>query len=101
MIDGGIYDIESESDSFPGCETCDYGSSYINEFWVKMTNGRLYVKVSQMYSHVLSDDFMMKLMLRNVSLFATMKEIQFTQWLKEQITNEIGFEPDEFDYSGE
>lgn len=54
MKDGGIYEIVSDTDSYGGCETCDYGSSYINEFEVHMVSGKIYIEVRNMYEYALN-----------------------------------------------
>ncbi|MCR8982644.1 hypothetical protein [Brevibacillus laterosporus] len=66
MKDGGIEKIESDNSFSPGCESCDYGSSYINEFEIYMTTGKIEIKVDQMYEYALTDGYMMQLILPNV-----------------------------------
>lgn len=39
LTDGGILDISSDTWSYNGCETCDYGSEYVNEYIIKMSKG--------------------------------------------------------------
>lgn len=37
MIDGGILNIETDNESYAGCDTCDYGSKYINYITITMS----------------------------------------------------------------
>jgi hypothetical protein len=99
MVDGGIYDIETDTENWGGCETCDYGSSYINSFTIKLTTGLIYVKIDSMYEYALSEDYMMKLMLRNVPLMAGMTEVEFSEWLKKQVEEEVGADLETFEFS--
>lgn len=85
MIDGGILSVKYDSDFWGGCETCDYGSSYINEFNIIMETGRIQIKVNQMYEYALSEDYMMKLILQNVDEIKSKTELEFYQWLKEKV----------------
>lgn len=83
LLDGGIVNIESDRDYVDGCETCDYGNSYINEFSVELVGFKFKIKASQMYEYKFSEDFIMKLFLRNVDLIKSFTELEFIDWLKE------------------
>jgi hypothetical protein len=82
LVDGGIKDIYTDTESYAGCETCDYGSQYINEFTVYLTKGNIQFKVEQMYDYAVSEDYLMKLFLQNVDKIKQLTEIQFYEWLK-------------------
>lgn len=67
LKDGGILDVISDSESYGGCPTCDYGSNYIRSFDVSFVNHpTLKFGVSAMYAYALSEDFVIKLFTRNV-----------------------------------
>ncbi|MBR8661181.1 hypothetical protein [Brevibacillus sp. NL20B1] len=85
MKNGGIKNIISDSWYSPGCETCDYGSNYINEFEIQLTTGVIKIEVDQMYEYALSDGYMMQLLLPNVEKIKGMDEAEFFDWLKEQM----------------
>ncbi|TPG77713.1 hypothetical protein EEL32_22555 [Brevibacillus laterosporus] len=83
MKDGRIINIASDSSYSPGCETCDYGSSYINEFSIQLTTGVINIEVDQMFEFALSDGYMMQLILPNVEKIKEMTEKEFCDWLRE------------------
>jgi len=85
LVDGGIIEIHSDSDWYGGCETCDYGSCYWNEYLIDMSTGTLHVKASKMYSHPLSEDYMMKLFLSNIEEIKKMTEQEFRLWFKDKM----------------
>ena len=85
LTDGGIKEIYADTDSYSGCETCDYGSSYINEYVIQMTKGELKVEVNQMYEHALSEGDMMKLMLTGIDEIKALSEDEFVEWVKVNI----------------
>lgn len=85
MINGGIVNITEDKDYYPGCETCDYGSSYFNEFKIELTTINIKIKASQMYEYPLSDGHMMKIILPNVEAIQKMTEKEFSVWLKNEL----------------
>lgn len=89
LADGGIENIISDTYACGGCETCDYGSSYTNEYTIVLTSGRLYIEASMMYEYPLSDGYMMKLFLGNVDTIKTLTEAEFVDWLKEKMTSDV------------
>jgi len=97
IADGGIVNIEQDNWSSGGCETCDYGSSYVNELTVYLTKYKITTKVNQMYEYLLSDGDLFKIFLRNIEEIKTMTEIEFIKWFESQIKsyaddNEAGVE---------
>lgn len=89
MVDGGIKNITTDRESYGGCETCDWGSEYINEFNVELTGGYIEVKVSNMYEHALSEGYMMKLFITNIDEIKQMNEVQFFDWLQAKVESEV------------
>lgn len=55
-----IKDIKYESDCWGGCETCDYGSSYISNILIQFKDGKeLKIETDQMYEYMVSEsDYM-------------------------------------------
>ena len=37
MKDGGLKEYSDDTQCYPGCETCDYGSEYINNLFLTLT----------------------------------------------------------------
>lgn len=92
LTDGGILDISSDTWSYDGCETCDYGSEYVNEYIIKMSKGALVVTIEQMYDYALTEGFMMTTLLRNIDNIKEMTENEFVEWLKKEVGIESGRE---------
>lgn len=44
MKDGGLKEYSDDTQCYPGCETCDYGSEYINNLFLTLTKYRVHVK---------------------------------------------------------
>jgi hypothetical protein len=89
MVDGGILNIKEDRDYTSGCETCDYGSSYVNYFDFELTTIEIHIEASQMYEYPLSEGDLMKIILPNVELIQKMTEIEFTEFLNCQLNNII------------
>ena len=85
LVDGGIKEIYTDSEAYGGCETCDWGSQYINYFKVELTSGEINVEVNQMYEYELSEGYLMKLLLNNVDEIRKMTELEFYRWLEEEM----------------
>jgi len=89
LIDGGLLEIESDTWSERGCDTCDYGSSYVNKFEVELTSGKIYIEIDNMYEYAMSEGSMMEIMLKNIEDIKTMNESDFVEWLKVKIEKEV------------
>lgn len=85
MLDGGIVNYTDDDYAFAGCETCDYGSQYINEVEVTLTKYKIFIKTNQMYEHLLSEGQMIKLFLAEYNAIQQMKEEEFIEWFKTKI----------------
>ena len=92
LVDGGILDITSDNYHYDGCETCDFGSEYVNEYDIKMTKGRLKINTNQMYEYALSEGYMMTTMLQNVEYIKKLTENEFVDWLKRTLKKELSSE---------
>ena len=82
-LDGGIVDYKDDTAYYPGCETCDYGSEYINDIVVVLTKYKIHAVINQMYSHALSEGDMMRTLLPAYEEIHAMTEQQFTIWFKD------------------
>ena len=49
MQDGGITDVVTDREHSPGCQTCDYGSNYVNIIKITLTGRSIQADVSKMY----------------------------------------------------
>jgi len=63
LADGGIVDVKYETKDYLGCETCDYGSQYIDEFSIVMTKHTIKVYLNTEYGHVVSEIWLMRALL--------------------------------------
>lgn len=81
LQDGAILEFSEDHYSSSGCESCDYGSSYVQDFTVKTSAGDFRRELSQMYDYPISHDFLFKAILPNVALFNTMTIREFIAWL--------------------
>lgn len=82
MVDGGIKNIEYEQENWGGCPTCNYGSSYIDEFLIRMTRFNIRFKVDAMYEHVISEAALMKFFIKKARYISTLTEEEFLEYLK-------------------
>lgn len=88
LVDGGIKEIYTDTLCYQGCDTCDYGSRFINEFTVVLTSGRIDIELNKMYTYTLSEDYLMRLFLNNVDHIKQLTEFKFYEWLKKEM-NEV------------
>jgi hypothetical protein len=81
LKDGGILNIEYDSDYFAGCSTCDYGSNYINDYDINLTNFSIRIRIENMYDYLFSEGDMLKLFLSNIEEIVMKTEEEFTLWI--------------------
>lgn len=86
LTDGGLIEVISSSWDSSGCDTCNYGSSYVNDFTLKLTRGALNVEVDTMYGYALSEGSLMEILLPNIEEIKRMSEESFIEWIKLQVT---------------
>lgn len=91
MTDGGLASYDDDSYSYPGCPTCNWGSSYITEIDVTLTKYAIHVETSKMYDYVISEGDMMKIFLSCYDEIQSMTEKEFTDWFKKKLL-EVAFE---------
>lgn len=86
LKDGGIVDVKYDYSDNGGCETCDYGSSYIDDFTIEMTKIKIRIYLNTMYEHAISEGKLMRILL---SSDKNMDELEFADWLYKKIHNDI------------
>lgn len=61
-----------DTEHYPGCETCDYGSEYINNIYIETTNYKVDIVFNQMYEYAFSTS-------DAIRIFATVKLSDMTE----------------------
>lgn len=90
LINGGIENIEHDNSHISGCPTCDYGGKYITNLNIELTTFNIYIEVIDKYEYQLSIGQIMKILLPNLDLIQSFNEIQFSEWLKNELNKEVG-----------
>ena len=85
LKDSYIGSFETDTDSYGGCSTCDYGSSYNNHLRITFKDEELRIDVNEMYDYALSDGYLMTLMLSNFKEIEQMTEKEFVKWFCDEI----------------
>lgn len=93
LADDVIVNIEDDSDFYPGCETCDYGSSYTSEITFTFQDGE-YTRFrhEQMYEYGIKMDAVLRAILNHVQEFPFLNKKQFIEKMKEWLEKESGVE---------
>ena len=78
LSDGGILSVDYDDFSRRGCETCDFGSEYIDEFSIDLTKLKIEVHINMMYEHFISEGWLMRQLL---SADHGMTEKEFADWM--------------------
>lgn len=93
LKDGGITSINTNDYGRSGCETCDYGSEYVNEIDFIVTTGKVSVKASMMYeypiSSIVSVSDIILMFVKKEDELKEIREDQLGKWFKEQIVNKV------------
>lgn len=93
LADGNeIISYEDDTSYIRGCETCDYGSKYINEITIITTHFKIEVTFNQMYEYAFSTADAIKMFA--CGDFASMTEDDVIEYFNKAF-HEID-EPDEF-----
>lgn len=85
MKDGGIVEYKDDTEYIPGCETCDYGSQYLNNIFIKLTKFTIDVRLDRMYEYSLSSGDIMTTILPEYQQVSEMTEEEFSVWFKEKL----------------
>ena len=81
LQDGAILNIITDEESYDGCDTCDYGSRYINNIEVVFSHHSLKIKVDKMYEFAISSNHLIKLFLQNLDMIKSMTEEECEKWI--------------------
>ena len=81
LKNGAIKSIDYDTWSAPGCDTCDYGSRYVNEYDFVLSKGTLHIEVNNMYEYAFSEGDMMKILLSNIEEIKELTESEFVNWI--------------------
>lgn len=98
LKDDGIYEFASDSEAWGGCETCNYGSHYINEFEIYCSKLNIYFKTDQMYEHAMSESFLMKLFIAKAEHFKTLTEEELAKELETLLREKFEEEVEELEF---
>ena len=85
LKDVNIIEISTDSFSYSGCETCDYGSSYIREihFWFDDGTPELFI-ISQEYSHICSEQDLILFFVNNLDALAEITKEELSEIFAEE-----------------
>ena len=90
LRDGAIEEITSDASYYAGgCDTCDYGAEYVNEYEFTLTTGRIKMEAKNEDFNPLTEGYMMKILLPNVGLIQMMSEQEFYEWLKNETSKYV------------
>lgn len=90
LADGGIENIYTDESSYSGCETCDFGSQYINEIRIKLTKYEIKASITQMYEYAITSQDTLELFLPHIDEIMQMTESEFIEWYKNWIYEKAG-----------
>lgn len=77
-----LISLDDDIEAYDGCETCNYGSQYINYFSFNTTNYIVEVEFNQMYEFAVSVGDIIKIFAVELSKFT---EKEFIEYLTERI----------------
>ena len=85
LKDVNIIEISTDSFSYSGCETCDYGSSYINEihFWFDDGTSELF-QISQEYEYICSEQDLILFFVNNSDALAKITKKELSEIFAEE-----------------
>lgn len=98
LTDGGIENIKTDEEYYPGCPTCDFGSQYINDVEVILTKHIVRASFNKMYGYLLSSGDLMQILLPNADAIQKMTESEFIKWLRFAFTQKVD-EVYEYEYA--
>lgn len=85
LKDVNIIEISTDSFSYSGCETCDYGSSYVNEinFWFDDGTSELF-QISQEYAYICSEQDLILFFINNLDALAEITKEELSEIFAEE-----------------
>ena len=90
LKDGKIENIYTDKCCTPRCPTCDFGSSYVNDVTIIMTKYRIFASIDTMYSYAMSEDWLLKTVIKNIDQVKQMTELEFADWFEDQFDELCG-----------
>ena len=99
LIDGEILDVIYNQEYHPGCPTYDYGSEYINEWWVKMTDHVIHVRACNEYNYGISTSWIIRLFLQNLPEIKKMEQMELFDFIKSEVEEYVQAQNDSPDFS--
>lgn len=90
LKDGKIENIYTDNCYTRGCLTCDFGSSYVNDVTIIMTKYRIFASIDTMYSYAMSEDWLLKTIIRNIDQVKQLTELEFADWFEDQFDELCG-----------
>lgn len=86
LIDGKLISIDSEDFCKNiGCPTCGYGSEFINDLDINLTNYRYIVTINRMYGYAFSIGDLLNIILGNIDTITKMTQLEFIDWFKNKV----------------
>lgn len=93
LKDDAVADIATAKNYSAGCETCDYGSLYIQEITFKFKSGeKLFINLKKEYEYPISEEKLIIVLAKNTSQFKrmTLEEFKkFFQNLEEYLSEKL------------
>ena len=99
LVDGAILDVVYDEDCYPGCPTCGYGSEYISEWWVKMTDHVIHVRACNEYNYGISTSWIIRLFLQNLPEIKKMEQMELFDFIKSEVEEYVQAQNDSPDFS--
>lgn len=90
LVDGGIENIRTDEHFSSGCETCDFGSQYVNEFQIILTKYEIKMSITKMYEYAITSQDTLDLFLPHIAEIMQMTESEFVEWCKKWIYEKAG-----------
>lgn len=90
MIDGGFTKYWDDAMYYSGCETCDYGSEYIQFIAITLTKYEIEIKLNRMYEYAFSQADAITLFCENYEKISHMKELEFCDFLRDWLVEKYG-----------
>lgn len=83
LKDDAVADIATDKSYSAGCETCDYGSLYIQEITFKFKSGeKLFINLKKEYEYPISEEKLIIVLAKNTSQFKRMTLEEFKKFFQ-------------------
>ncbi len=87
LKDGAVEDVKSDTRYVSGgCDTCDYGSEYINNLDIILSQFSIRVEAKGEFEYLLSISDLIKLFTQNYKEIEQKTEEEFHLWIGEKIS---------------